>query len=216
MNEFLVIGDIHGEVNKLKELLAKMPKDKHLVFLGDYINIGRNSKQVIEELILLDDQCECTFLAGNHDLYLLAYLEKKMEFIEYASFGGIPTILSYIDEAKGDVRNQLISSIPITHIDFLKGLHLYMETELYFISHAEVNFTRPYSRDKADLLYNKRYHEQIELVFEKTIICGHFVQSKLKPHISENFICLDTGCGTLNTGVLTAISLPERKVISTN
>lgn len=214
MSKLIIVGDIHGDVYKLRKLISKIPKNKQIVFLGDYINLGRHSKEVIEELIDISNSFDCIFLAGNHDLSLLNYLDGKIEFIEFATLGGIPTILSYIDKAKGDVRGQLSKLIPERHKIFLRKLAPYFENDEYIISHSGINCAKPFSRKISDLIYNKKFEEQIELSLGKTIVCGHFIQTNLKPFVTNNFICIDTGCGTLKNGVLTAINLSERSFIS--
>ena len=62
-------GDIHGELEKLEELLETLPlaSGDRLVFLGDYIDRGADSPGVIARLIELRDRYECTFLLGNHE-----------------------------------------------------------------------------------------------------------------------------------------------------
>ena len=70
------IGDIHGELEKLDELLALLtiePGDK-LIFLGDYIDRGPDSPGVIERLIELRERHDCVFLLGNHESMFLDFL----------------------------------------------------------------------------------------------------------------------------------------------
>jgi serine/threonine protein phosphatase 1 len=64
------IGDIHGEFNKLEKLINKInpKKEDHLIFLGDYVDRGPKSCEVIDFLIKLKDEVKCTFLVGNHDV----------------------------------------------------------------------------------------------------------------------------------------------------
>ena len=74
----IAIGDIHGEIEKLNELLNQLApqKDDTLVFLGDYIDRGLNSKEVINCLIELSKNTNCIFLKGNHEDLLLKVLQK--------------------------------------------------------------------------------------------------------------------------------------------
>lgn len=208
VNKYCVIGDIHGEFDKLKPLFEKIPKDRLIIFLGDYINKGLKSKEVIDFLIKCNIEFNCKFLLGNHDYYFLQYVEKKLSFAEFAGIGGLGTLKSYLNIAYGDVYKQLIKKLPNSHIEFLLSLQLYYEDDNYFFSHSGINSEKPYSRQKEDLINNFNFFEQ-KLLINKTIICGHFIQENNKPYISNDLIGIDTGCG-VNNGSLTSLLIPEK------
>ena len=127
----IAIGDIHGEINKLNKLLNKLDlkQEDIVVFLGDYIDRGLYSKQVIDKLIEVSHYCRCEFLMGNHEYYLLKMFDgdkyAQQFFYEY---GGIQTIDSY-----GSVEN-----IFKIHGKFFNNLKSYYLTEKYLFVHAGI------------------------------------------------------------------------------
>ena len=98
-NRLIAIGDIHGEIDKLNELLKQLApqKDDTIVFLGDYIDRGLNSKEVIERLITLSEETNCIFLKGNHEDLLLKMLQTRAEenVLNWLMSGGVATLDSY-------------------------------------------------------------------------------------------------------------------------
>lgn len=208
----IVFGDIHGEKDKLIEILSMVSTQDELIFLGDYINHGNDSKKVVDTLIQLKDNFKVTFLAGNHEIYLLQYLKKEISFFDFACIGGLATIKSYLNtELNLNVFKKFYESIPPSHLDFYNELRYYYEDAEYFISHSGINHINPMSRTLKDLTTNTNLKDQNNKL-KKVIICGHFPQKKNKPFISENLICIDTGCGK-NLGKLTAIKLPDKQII---
>ncbi len=88
------IGDVHGDSARLSALLGSIDS-RRLVFLGDYVDRGTNSPEVVE--ILMDvatRQTNSIFLVGNHEIALLALLSGKLSFLEKAWMGGLSTIRS--------------------------------------------------------------------------------------------------------------------------
>jgi len=215
MNKYFVIGDIHGDIKNLEILLGVSEiENRKIIFLGDYVNRGKESKKVIQKLIdLKNKNQEIVFLAGNHDIAFIDYLDNN-NFVEFASAGGLPTLKSYLDTPNGDVHKQLIKVFPETHMHFLRSLTYYFEDEKYFISHAGINPKKPNSRALKDLIGNNSslWALKNKEIITKKIICGHYLQKTKEPFVSKNLICLDTGCGTIN-GPLSGIYLPEEKII---
>ena len=70
-----VIGDIHGMRAKLVELLEMLPLDSgdHLLFIGDYIDRGPESKETVDLLLRVRERYRCTFLLGNHESMMLDF-----------------------------------------------------------------------------------------------------------------------------------------------
>ncbi len=92
----IAIGDIHGCVDTLDALLSRLApaEDDHLIFIGDYIDRGPDSKGVIDRLLTLRQSQQCTFLRGNHEAFMLAYLQDR-EFELWGMNGGVATLRSY-------------------------------------------------------------------------------------------------------------------------
>src|SRR4051794_24450511 len=119
------IGDIHGCSEALADLLpiARGSADR-LVFLGDYVDRGPNSKGVLDQLIALESRSvrDVHFLAGNHDRMLLKVLSDDAALNDFLRMGGATTIRSYVAPPYSDVLSQLRKSFPTSHRDFLARL----------------------------------------------------------------------------------------------
>ena len=121
MHRKLVIGDIHGGLRALHQIMerAKVTTDDTLIFLGDYVDGWSESPQVLDYLIDKSKKQECIFIRGNHDDLLLDWLTgntKNFDENTWFNHGGEATILAYasVSEAKKKL-----------HIDFLKSLKDY-------------------------------------------------------------------------------------------
>lgn len=135
MHKTYVIGDIHGALLALKEILNSVninPEDK-LIFLGDYVDGWSDSAATIDFLINLQSKYNCVFIKGNHDDLLLKFLFQNTYNEEWLLHGGKSTLEAY-EKLDTQTKNK--------HIDFLKNLsdyHLDSLNRLYI--HA--GFTNP-------------------------------------------------------------------------
>ena len=102
MNRKLVIGDIHGGLKALKQVLerANVTQNDTLIFLGDYVDGWSESPQVLDFLMELEQKQNCIFIRGNHDDLLLYYLKTDTFNGEWFLHGGKSTVDAYnkIDE----------------------------------------------------------------------------------------------------------------------
>lgn len=205
--KLVAIGDIHGCADQLIKLLDRIKYDEHtwLVFLGDYIDVGPNSKDVIDLLINIQKHHQrCIFLQGNHERYLLDYINDG-NIVKYAKNGGISTIRSYLNEPKGDVHKQFLDIFPRAHKEFLISLVPYFEIKPILFSHAAFDPKDPLDRSPSSM-----YLKSNQGIFEYDValpfftICGHYFSKDGLPHLAQNLICLDTGCGILK-GPLSAL-----------
>jgi len=213
----IAIGDIHGcrqTLEQLIETLAPRPDDQ-LVFLGDYIDRGPDSKGVIDYLLQLRRTFRCFFLMGNHELMFLDYLESG-DPGTWLDNGGRETLASYTVQ---DGHH-----LPEAHIDFMKACSYILETEHFVFVHGgldpemSIQDNRRYMQP-ADFCWirthlRRSYVETRRYNWKKTVVCGHTPS----PDIINlgKLISLDTGCvydGTDSLGKLSAVILPERKVI---
>lgn len=210
----IAIGDIHGccrTLEALIDLIAPGPDD-HIVFVGDYVDRGPDSRGVIDYLLELRKTIRCTFLRGNHEALFLGYLDEAAYDI-WAINGGIATLNSYT-EPGGEVI------IPDSHIRFMRETDLYLETDQFFFVHAGI---RPdltiaenvAAADEQVYLWERSHLKRETLPWEKTVVCGHTPQPD--PINKEKLINIDTGCvfyAHQTMGYLTAVYLPERRYIS--
>ena len=148
IERLIAIGDMHGSYDKLTALLNKInpKKTDTLVILGDYIDRGYNSKEVVSTLLKLKKTTNCIFLTGNHEDMLLKTKEtRKKEDISFWLFnGGITTLDSY-----GDYVN-----IFKTHGNFFENLKLYYLTDEFLFVHAGIRPDKPLmEQEKQDFLW---------------------------------------------------------------
>lgn len=209
--KIFAVGDIHGNYEKLVSLMSQLPWNRGrdlLVFLGDYIDRGKRSKEVVEYLVTLKKSEEKTvFLMGNHERLLLNYYSSGSDYDLrlWRSFGGWETIESYTDGAgiwgKPDF-------LPHPHLNFFRELLPYYETEDYIFVHAGLRDGVPLNEQKTDdLLWIRRSFTESDHSFGKTVVFGHTPMRS--PYVSSGKIGLDTGAGYGN--VLTAVELPNVK-----
>jgi len=203
------IGDIHGDSVRLSALLGNIDS-RRLVFLGDYVDRGPNSPEVVEILMeVANRKTSPVFLFGNHEVALLAFLSGKLSFLEYAWMGGLSTIRSYIGKASEDVRSELAAAMPRSHREFLSNCKSFFETDQLVASHAGINPACPESREFEEIVlgrYPSLFHGNLRL--NKLVICGHYLQTTLRPFAENGVTCLNTGCGTIE-GPATALLYPE-------
>lgn len=185
-SRLIAIGDIHGCIKELIGLLHRIdpkPEDQ-LVFLGDYIDRGPESKGVVEYLLdLKNDFPDTIFLMGNHERMFLDFLD-DIDRLAFMINGGTMTLKSYQDGEK--VR------IPQHHIDFIRNLSLTHETEGHIFVHAGLKQGIPLDQQQEqDLLWIRGDFLNRDFDFGKVVVHGHSPCEK--PDLTPHRIGLDTG-----------------------
>jgi len=130
MKRTLVIGDIHGGLRALVQVLEKanVTKEDTLIFLGDYVDGWSESPQVIDFLIGLSQKQNCIFIRGNHDELLLNWLQSNRDNPLWLEHGGEATVLAYANVNEETKQK---------HIDFLKSLqNYYLDSQNRLFVHA--------------------------------------------------------------------------------
>jgi serine/threonine protein phosphatase 1 len=211
MNKIFAIGDVHGCLEKLKELMSKINIDSRndtLVFIGDYIDRGRFSREVIDYILQLQGKYKnLVCLLGNHESMFLRYLDGVDEDM-YLVNGGINSIHSYKISLSDDVERRK-SKIPADHQSFLKSLLPYYETKNYIFVHAGLRPGVPMAKQELyDLLWIRYEFMESKNDFGKIVIFGHTPLED--PLIEKNKIGIDTGA--VYGGKLTCVELPEVKI----
>lgn len=211
----IAIGDIHGCPKSLDALLDRInpSSDDHLLFIGDYIDRGPDSKAVIDRLLDLREEVECTFLRGNHEAMMLGYLDSGA-FNLWRVNGGISTLQSYANEGESEF------DIPESHAEFVRNTKLYHETDDFFFVHAglKAHLTIEKNLEEGDekvFLWERGHLEASEYAWEKPVVCGH--TPRPEPINRDKLILIDTGCVyhmQPGMGQLTAVYLPEREFVS--
>ncbi len=232
MKRYIAIGDIHGCRMKLEKLLEKISfsqKDR-LIFLGDYIDRGKDSKGVLKFLIELKKaHPSIIFLRGNHESLLLKILfskKLKSRVLEwYFKLGGIQTFNQYglpIDKIvkrmyfTADYNDPNFSEyFPKDHIEFLKNTSLYYKTDDYLFVHAGIDPSKKFCEQTEESFLWIRY-EFIDTPHNlpQTVVYGHTTTSGFTPceDLKERKIGIDTGA--VYGGKLTALILPEMEYVS--
>jgi len=216
------IGDIHGELEKLEELLEQLPlrPSDRLIFLGDYVDRGRDAFGVIERLLEIQKQRPCVFLLGNHESMFLDFLG----WTDRAYFGGDAflmnggdrTLHSYGFLEESDKKKY---RLPKAHEDFLLRLKLYHREGDYLFVHAGINRALLLERDVSyvlrrakveDMLWNRSTGD-VPHNMPVTVVYGHTPAEDFEVRWNLPFsVGIDTGA--VYGGPLTALRLPDETV----
>lgn len=205
MERIYAVGDIHGCYEKLLVLMEKIDIDfesDRLVFLGDYIDRGPQSFEVVAYLAELKQRYTNTiFLKGNHEEMLEKYLSGE-DRITYLVNGGQQTLESYMNRPRPEGE----PAIPSTHLEFFKSLRIYHETQNYIFVHAGLKNKVPLEKQKTeDLLWIRRRFIESKYDYGKMVVFGHTPLPE--PLLLPNKIGIDTGAVYGNR--LTCVRLPE-------
>ena len=210
------IGDIHGCFNAMKELIEskiQLCKEDKLIFLGDYIDRGPDSKKVLDYIIeLQNNKYDIVTLCGNHESMLIdAWYDEKLKY-KWIQNGGSETLLSF-------GTNQL-KNIDSRYILFLENLNYYYGLDKYIFVHAGFNdsIEDPFS-DKHSMLWNSRKGYFNPRLNDRTVIHGHtpVTINVIQKQITNNagVINIDGGCVYTNSryGKLIALEVNTRTIL---
>ncbi len=184
----IAVGDIHGcskALQGLLEVVQPQPCDC-LVFLGDYVDRGPDSRGVIDLLLELREKCRTVFLLGNHEIMFRGAL-RGLDPELWLQIGGSPTLTSY---------GGLLEHVSREHIEFLDSLLPYYETEEHIFVHANYLENLPLADQPEESLFWEHLSDRVpQRHFSgKHVFCGHSPQSRGKIGNYGHFTCLDTGC----------------------
>jgi len=183
----LAIGDIHGCLEQLQELLDLVaPTDRdQVVFLGDYVDRGPASAGVIDCLIEFGVRHPATvFLRGNHEQMFIDYLD-GLDPTAFLLNGGLNTLASYHDRG--------LWPIPLGHRTFLDRLASYYQTDDYIFVHAGLRPGVPLEdQETDDLLWIRRDFINSNYDWGKAVVYGHTPVEE--PSLEPMRLGLDTGC----------------------
>jgi len=173
-----------------------------LLFIGDYIDRGPHSVEVVDYLIDFKKRHPgVIFLKGNHEDMLEKYLDGTDRFT-YLLNGGQRTLDSYLNQS---AKSESFP-IPPDHKDFYRSLKLYYETDNYIFVHAGMRPKVPLDlQENEDLLWIRDKFIYSQYNFGKRVIFGHTPLTK--PLVESNKIGIDTGAVYGN--VLTCVRLPD-------
>ncbi len=215
-----VVGDIHGRHDLLQRLHARIREDleahphavPRLIYLGDYIDRGMESRAVLETLVHAPmDGFAVEHLKGNHEAAMLDFLKDPQAGAGWLAIGGQATLYSYgvaapmgiaSPQALSDIQRKFLEALPLRHVSFLEGLALSASHGDFFFAHAGVRPGVPLERqDEADLLWIREPFLREKSAFSKVVVHGHTVSAR--PEFHSNRVGLDTGA--FATGILTCL-----------
>jgi serine/threonine protein phosphatase 1 len=219
------IGDVHGRVDLLDSTFARIDADlaDHArsralhILLGDYVDRGQFSKDVIDRLVERRKSHEMVFLKGNHESCLLHFLRDPSTLASWQQLGGIETLISYGLDPTGkrdgaamrELALAFFAALPAGHRRFLEGLRPSFSCGDYFFVHAGVRPGIPLKQQhEVDLLWIRDDFLLCEDRFEKIIVHGH--TPVLEPDMRPNRINIDTGAYA--TGRLTCLIIEKSGV----
>jgi len=224
------IGDIHGRLDLLLELHELILRDschytgdKTLVYLGDYIDRGDDSRGVVDLLIESPLQdFNPVYLRGNHEQSLLDFLEYPEAVAAWLNFGGRAALHSYgialpmhvPSAALVDIRDELQRRLPKSHLKFYGDLQLIHVQGSYCFVHAGIRPGVPLPEQRnEDLLWIRDDFTQSKTIHEHIVVHGHTISNEVEIH--TNRIGIDTGAYA--SGVLTCLVLEgsEQRIIQT-
>lgn len=194
----IATGDIHGCADALYALLEIVdPKaDDLVVTLGDYVDRGPNTREVIDQILDLKKRCRLISLVGNHELMMLDAIASpnSTQFDFWLHCGGEETMVSY-----GGVS----ATIPEDHLVFLKSCQRHYEIDTHFFVHANYLYNVPLDQQPDDVLFWQHLNNvPLPHVSGKTAVVGHTPQLTGEILDLEHVLCIDTFC--FGSGWLTA------------
>ena len=208
------IGDVHGCADELKRLLDALPlgADDTIVFVGDYIDRGHDSRGVIEHLLAWRAQtpARTVFLKGNHEDMALDFLGLGGQWGEvWLRNGGAAALRSY-GVGSEIPRLEVAQHMPGTHLEFMRSLETSFAWDRYLVVHAGIRPGVPLAAQKTeDLLWIREEFLDRPHGLGKTVIFGHTPHRRVvngQPYR----IGIDTGC--VYGGALTCLSVPDGRV----
>ena len=216
-----VIGDIHGRLDLLERAIAAIHQDLDLhggdaltVTLGDYVDRGPASRDVIERLAQNPFPTPYVALKGNHEGMLLEFLDDSSLGMHWRMQGGEQTLRSYgvavrplmVGKANAEALERLRAALPASHVAFLRSLKTSLQHGRFFLCHAGVRPGVPLeAQNEHDLLWIRGEFLKSELDFGKIVVHGHTPVAE--PEVLPNRINIDTGA--FASGRLTCIVLED-------
>lgn len=221
-----VLGDLHGRADLLARMLDALPDDIPILVSGDVCDRGPSTREVIG---LLEER-GAEGVLGNHDLWLRDWADGRGfdRFALHPVMGGEATLASY--EVFGRATAQIEAQswrVPPAHRAWLAARPIVLDLEVagtpYWLVHAGVpaagaRVAKPLAervpwlaaRQPEALLWAKNDPDDAPDV-GRTVVMGHLVLPE--PRDNGRVLAIDTGCGTVPGGYLTAVLLPERRFV---
>jgi len=219
------IADVHGRLDLLNAMETAIradvdetrPKRPVICYLGDYVDRGPHSAQVIERLSSsFGDDVPRIFLKGNHEDRMIEFLDEPVaNGPSWLKFGGREALESYglsVPEQPGDadwpvLRDKLLDALPAAHRDFLRNLRLAFVWRNYLFVHAGIDPGRSLNEQSAhDLMWIREPFLTSQADWGMRVVHGHVIVEE--PAFRPNRIGIDTGA--YQSGRLTCLVVSGR------
>jgi serine/threonine protein phosphatase 1 len=215
------IGDVHGRNDLLEALLERVREHVAsnpiarpvIVFVGDYVDRGPSSRQVLDTLLRCSSYKDVVCLQGNHESYLLDFLDNPASLSDWARLGGLETLRSYgvnpshfLDPPTQELLAMSLSLAmhQTGHLGLLRNLPSSFSCGDFFFVHAGVRPGVPLDQqNQRDLLEIRKDFLNCTSSFGKIVVHGHTPVSKVE--IRSNRINIDTGA--FASGRLTCVAI---------
>lgn len=221
------VGDIHGRLDLLRMLQSLMDADQAAhpgsrvqeVYLGDYVDRGPQSFEVIEALIARARERDVVLICGNHEEYMHASVDEMEVMKPWLNSGGQTTVASYLSAWPSQATPEELweawrNAVPRHHLAFLSGLAPYYVCGDYVFVHAGIRPGIPLAlQNPQDLRWIRQEFLNHREPFEKFVVHGHTPVPDVD--VQANRINIDTGAYA--TGNLTCLVLEgeTREILST-
>lgn len=212
-----VIGDIHGESEKLEDLIIKIlriDKNPELIFIGDYIDKGNKPLETLLFLKELNSSYKCRYIMGNHEYYWLNLNQSNLNAENYLTkFGGLKTTDSF------NLNFEQVNKVLTNEFGFIfKHLENFIIQDNFLICHCGYQPTnnKIQQLSSKDWISLNRYQflNSNLTSFPYSIIFGH--TAFYYPYINNNKIGIDTGACYLNKQPLTSFCIDEKFFVDSN
>ncbi len=216
------IGDLHGRLDLLREMLDEIFADRashdasryKIIFLGDYIDRGGDARTLLDFISANQiDGFETIYLVGNHEDYLLRFMDDTTIGPQWLKYGGRETLSSYAitpslatpgAEDFDLIQEELRRAVPQSHLAFLRGLETWHREGDYLFVHAGIRPGIPLEQQtRHDLTFSREGFVDCTDDHGCVVVHGHTVSAE--PELLPNRINIDTGA--YNTGTLTCLVL---------
>ncbi len=219
------IGDVHGRLDLLEAAFRRIDADIALasapriveITLGDYVDRGPSSRQVIDALIARQKRTRLIAIKGNHEDLFASCLKDKKSLDTWLALGCVPTLSSYgikisherNEDLTLELADRLQKAIPQKHKDWLSGLPTSHSCGDFLFVHAGIRPEVPLdAQSERDLMWIRDDFLDSDALFEKFVVHGH--TPVIKPDIRRNRANIDTGAYATN--VLTCLRIEEDRL----
>ena len=210
-SRIIAIGDIHGCNTALATLVDGIEPENSdtIIMLGDAVDRGPDSRDVIRQLLSLGTRCQLVCILGNHEQMLLDALDGRMPIQEWLVHGGAETLDSYRQGAGMD-------ALDAEHVQFMRSWGDVYESDSHFFAHGNYLATRALRKQPwRDLRWQSlKWHTPEPHISGKTAVLGHTSNKQGEILNLGHLICIDTYCH--GGGWLTAFDSTTGRVWQAN